>query len=208
MAKAYCESKGWEIRLRGDELQLKECPYCFKPDYKFFLNDADGRFLCHHAKCAVKGGFFKLQRDNGDLTKVRAVTSPSIPARGPRDDSTTYPLSKFLEFEINLSTDKEMQDYLAGRGITMDTAREWHLGSKVVEQGKAHAGQKCLMMPFLIAGEQFADIKYRGVPEKWFTRLPGHDSILYGEHKLAQIPQDQVDRPLYIVEGEIDAMTM
>jgi replicative DNA helicase len=207
-AEAYAVAKGWQFRKTGEQLVLKTCPFCFKSEQKFFISNETGLWLCHHATCAKRGNFFTLQREQGDLdTSVKSISNAGTRSKGPKEDSKRYPLSDFLPYEVNLADDPEVKDYLMGRGLTIETAQQWRLGSKVMDKG-ANSGKKCLMIPFLTADNHFVDIKYRGVPEKWFQRLPGHESILFGEHTFQDVPRDAAERPLYLVEGELDAITL
>lgn len=204
-AEAYFTQKGWQFQRRGDQLVLKSCPFCNRNDFKFFLSNDNGRWICHHASCSRRGNFFTLQREMGDL-EVKAISTPTTRAQGPKESEKRYPLGEFLEFEVNLADDDEAKAYLASRGITLEAAQAWHLGVGIEKRGQ-YAGKKALMIPYLTADDYFVDIKYRGLPDKWFRRLPGHESILYGEHTL-KAESGSPERPLYMVEGELDAITL
>lgn len=207
-AEAYAVGKAWQFRRQGSQLCLKTCPFCNRSDFKFFIGNDNGLWICHHATCSRKGNFFTLQRELGDLDpNVKSISTPATRAKGPRSDSKTYPLSDFLQYEVNLADDPDIRAYIESRGLTLATAQAWHLGSKVETKGE-HAGKKCLMIPYLTADGHFVNIKYRGVPEKWFKRLPGHESILFGEHTFKDVPRDATERPLYLTEGELDAITL
>jgi twinkle protein len=212
-AEAYLQEKGWQFKHVAGQLRLRTCPFCNKTDFKFFIGVDNGLWICHHAKCARKGNFFQLLREMGDLpANIKAIDTPESRSRVPNEEGKRYSLAEFLPFEVNLADDPEVQEYITSkglhstwgiqcRGLTMETAQAWHLGTK------DENGQRWLMIPYLTPNHEFADIKYRGLPDKRFRRLPGHESILFGEHTFPEVA-GQEERPLYLVEGELDAITL
>lgn len=199
-AEAFVREQTWQFKTTGDELVLRTCPFCGREDWKFYLNNATGHWLCHHAKCGRKGNWFQFNREFGEQG------APIRPLPKHHDDNVLkhvqrWTLEDFAPFEAALSTDTEAQAYLASRALTMETARAWHLGVKTEKDGS-----KWLMFPYISATGEVYDCKYRHLREKRFRRKGGGESVLYGEQFLG----DLTTRPkvLYIVEGEIDALSM
>lgn len=56
-----------DARQRGDELELRECPYCHSQHDKwtFAINTKTGTFNCKRASCSVKGNMITLAKDFG-----------------------------------------------------------------------------------------------------------------------------------------------
>ena len=200
LAEAYVQTKGWRYKCAGDELVIETCPFCAKGGWKFYLNNAKGAYSCKYGSCSSQGNFYQLTKAFGDaeeFIKPLASQPKAQPAR------KRYSLTDLLKYEVALETDDEAQAYLKGRGITMDTAKAWHLG---VKQDKDNV--KWLLIPY-IQGNEILDVKYRTLPpaDKRFQRLGGGESILFGQHLLQKTGKSK-DRPLYMVEGELDAVTM
>lgn len=195
-ALRYVTEQGWQHRNSGDELCLKNCPFCGRADWRFFINNTTGLFKCHHASCDEKGNFYLLKRGMGDLDPaVRPLKlTPPAPAKKPR------PLADIAKYEAALAQDQDGLRYLVERGLTIDTAQAWHLGLKQDENGV-----KWLMIPYVVGG-QIVDVKYRSLPPapKAYRRLGG-ESILFGGHELLPTKGHAT---LYLVEGELDALTL
>ena len=200
-ALAYVTEKGWEHKISGDEILLKSCPICGRDGYKFAINNDSGAWLDHHASCSKRGSFMWLRKEMGDLDVRALAPTPIAEQVKPKTKSKVFRLDDLAPFEQNLAADQEAQDYITGRGITMETARAWHLGSKVDSVGK------WLLIPYLTSEGICADVKYRGIPDKRFRRMGGGDSILFGEAQLAEGKSHTV-RKLYICEAELDAITL
>lgn len=190
-AEQYCLDHGWIYRKSGDELVLRECPYCSAKN-KFYFNNSKGFFQCKSGSCAKAGNFYQLQKEFGGEEPAKEPDKP-VKRKIPT-------LDDMLRYEIALEEDDDAKQYLLSRGLTMETAKTWHLGVKT------EAEIKWLLIPY-INGRDIVDIKYRSLPpaSKRFKRLSGGDSILFGHHLLAEEREDKV---LYLVEGEIDAMTL
>lgn len=56
-----------DMRGHGDELQLRECPYCHSQNDKwtFAINKRTGTFNCKRSTCSVKGNMITLAKDFG-----------------------------------------------------------------------------------------------------------------------------------------------
>jgi replicative DNA helicase len=197
-AESYVQGKGWKYKRSGDQLVLETCPLCNKGGFKFYISDSKGAWDCKYGSCARKGNYYQLLKEFGDAALVkRTSTQDAAPKR------RRYTLEDMLTFEMALSIDEEAQAYLTSRGLKKETWQAWHLGVKTDRDGI-----KWLLIPY-INGNQITDVKYRTLPphERRFQRLGGGESILYGQHLLAEHKRDK-ERKLYLVEGEIDALTL
>lgn len=201
-AKAYCEGKGWKFKQTGDQLNLETCPVCGRSGWKFYISDSKGLWDDKHASCNAKGNFFTLLRDLGDLDAIAArdVSHRRDKVDTPQQRRKT--LGDYLPLEIALADDPDAQAYLTSRGLTLETARAWHLGVHM------KGGMKCLAIPYVV-GDEIADVKYRSLPpaQKAYFRMGGGDSILFGEH-LLEAAKEEERKTLYLCEGEIDALTL
>lgn len=196
-ASDYANSQGWQFKRSGDEIILHECPFCGKKD-KLYWNDISGAFDCKAGVCQQRGNYFTLRRDIGD--PVEALTAPKlVPAKKA---FRRVPLAEFAKFESQLAASDTAKAYLAGRGITLEQAKKWHLGLKQDE------GIDWLMIPYITKQGDIADVKYRSLPPapKRFRRRGGGESILFGEHLLPD-KKSQADT-IYLCEGELDCITL
>lgn len=211
-ARAYCQEKGWQYKTQGDELILKECPFCLKKD-KLSLNDQTGAYQCFSAVCGKQGNYFMLRRDMGD--QVPSLTSTRIEAP-PTATIKRKTLAQYEPFHQALLDNQPAMAYLTGeRGLTIETIKKWKLGLKEVsdwDKDKYDIPNPetvyWLMIPYLTKQGVIADVKYRALPPapKRFKRMGGGESILFGEHLLP--PAKASCDVLYLVEGEIDAITL
>jgi hypothetical protein len=192
-AQVYVAEKGWRAKRSGDEIVLEVCPLCGGKDWRTYINDESGLWKCQHGKCGAVGNFYTLRKSLGDLP----AADPYVPVAVAKKRHT----AELLSFEVALEVDEDAKSYLASRGIDMATAKAWHFGVKTDEHGV-----KWLMIPYLV-NDVIGDIKYRSLPPapKQFHRLKGGDSILFGGHQLADA---QGRTTLYLVEGELDCVTL
>jgi replicative DNA helicase len=206
----YCASKGWSTKRSGEHLVL-DCPLCSTKG-KFYLNDMTGLWDCKSGSCGQRGNFYQLKKTQGDVEPVKPLYTAPVTTK-----KKAFPLSANADYESALQNSPEALAYLASRGLTKETAAEWHLGYKVTADG-VHQ----LIIPYVHRG-QIVDVKYRLLPKSEngsrpkYTRYGG-DSVLYGEQTLAAASRERVGAnkgagegcrdTLYIVEGEFDVMTM
>jgi hypothetical protein len=98
------------------------------------------------ASCVPGGNWFTLLRELGDLKieDVRALKDRTDKTRVP--EKKRLSADELIPYETNLAIDAEVQEYLSKRGITMDTARAWRLGTKLDK------GRKALLIPYIVDG--------------------------------------------------------
>jgi archaellum biogenesis ATPase FlaH len=195
----YVDEKGWQYRLSGDELIIKDCPYCGKRDWKFYINQKTRLFLCFHASCATKGHISKLKKHVGDVVEIE-----SIP-KAPRETDFTQLVDNchmmLLENETTIR-------YLDDCGITLEAINRFKLGIRKVNKNM------WLVYPSMIEGVP-EYVKYRLLPfnreltagEKEtgltkFKREKGATSILFNQDALALYDD------IIVTEGERDAITL
>lgn len=219
-ASSYAHSQGWGFKRQGDEIILRQCPWCGKKD-KLSWNDETGFYQCFSAACGQKGNYFTLRKDLGDPVIAEEKMTALKYADRPRKRIS---LEKYAPMEKGLSPSHLA--YLKSRGITEEAARKWKLGGKEEapdkhkieikgDDGESAVYDKViewLMIPYITQQGNIADVKYRALPPapKRFKRLGGGDSILYGEHLLPQTKgkrKGSIDT-LYLCEGELDAITL
>lgn len=195
----YIEEKGWEYRISGDELIIKDCPYCGKRDWKFYINQKTRLFLCFHASCGKKGHISKLKQHVGDVIEIEGLPKPVQDVDFEQLVGNCHML---------LLENERMLRYLDDHGITLEAINRFKLGIRKVNKNI------WLLYPSMIDGVP-RYIKYRLLPfEKKLTesekesgltkfkREKGATSILFN--------QDAVDNfnTIIVTEGERDAITL
>lgn len=113
-----------DARLRGDELQLRECPYCHaKQDpWTFAINITTGTFNCKRSSCSVKGNMITLAKDFGFSLGRNVDVYEHI---GPWKRFKTF---KDPQKEIE-SRDTAIE-YMKRRGISERVARQYEITTK------------------------------------------------------------------------------
>lgn len=197
----YIESKGWDFKRRGQEIILRECPFCGAADH-FYLEAQEGKFLCH--KCQEKGNMISLKKHLGDLEPRK--TEPSGAKAGVRE---AFPAKKGQARPLDekaiqaaherLLADPEALAYLIQeRKLTPAIIEAFKLGLEVDAQGM---GWVCI--PHFVKGQP-VNVKYRTLPpaEKNFRRDPGCPSVLFNLDSVKGCQE------IFLTEGEIDCMTL
>lgn len=92
-------------------------------------------------------------------------------------------------------------DYLAKRGISKETADKAKLFAGTKWFARLNKEADCIGFPYFRNGALVA-VKYRAFPDKDFTQESG------GAHDFFGIDNIVPDKPIIIVEGEIDALTL
>ena len=64
-ALEYIQGKGFQYKTHGNEIILRECPFCGDGKFHFYIDPGeDGLYFCH--KCQEKGNLVKLKKYLGD----------------------------------------------------------------------------------------------------------------------------------------------
>lgn len=185
----YVRSKNWDHKIRGDEINVKICPFCGDQGFHFYMaRSAEGLFHCK--KCDQGGNLFSLMKHHGDIEE------PVHPAG--RKKSWSKPKPEDIEaFHRALFSDYEALRYLDSRGISTASINRFKLGVRRKE------GKRWLSIPHL-SGSEWANVKYRSLPpaEKAFEREFGCRSVLFNSNAVGRFEE------LIITEGELDAITL
>lgn len=178
-------------RSSGNEIIPIYCPYCHggngKDKYTFALNAITGNFNCKRGSCGKSGTFRTLLRDHGEEME-RQKNYESI-ARVKKNYKT--PTTK-----IN-TANAEAKAYLSIRGFSQET---WEL------RGVGSDDSGNIAMPYYEGGKLVL-IKFRparkprnGERKAW--REEGGKPVFWGMDQCTE------DKPLVIVEGEMDALAL
>lgn len=92
-------------------------------------------------------------------------------------------------------------EYLKSRGISAETAKKARLFAGEKWFSRLNKESECIGFPYFRSGSLVA-VKYRSFPEKDFTQESG------GAHDFFGIDQVDPFKPLIIVEGEMDALSL
>lgn len=186
----YLRSKGWEFKESAGQLVIKVCPKCGDAKGHFYMDPDEGAWFCH--KCNERGNLITLRRDLGDLDRKeyrRVALSPPRPKTDPVAPTAVGQYhSAFLK-------SREAQEYMVGRGISLETCKANRIGFKPGWIGyPTFQGGKCVV------------IKWRSLPPsaKTFRREPsGAESLLFNGDVLKTNPPEVI-----VAEGEMDALTL
>jgi hypothetical protein len=223
------------LRLYSSRLSLKKdgreylgsCPFHSEKTPSFKVYQHDGIFLFKCFGCNASGNAIQFIEKKDGITFKEAVkiageeigdTSSWEAAKDHVDRvfqppvaeekvHRTLTLAQIAPLERNLTGNPAAQKWLAGRGITMETAQRLHIGFKQDLGSLAHG-----LAPEVIAGGWLAfpcvegdvvkGIKYRSLAIKTFRKQPNMATTLYN--------LDDIDplEPVYLVEGEPDAAVL
>lgn len=178
-----------DYKTTGDEIKPRFCPYCKgngKDKYTFGLNVSKLTYNCKRGSCGVSGTFNQLCRDFGEESDRDSEYMPRRPAKVYITPQTNIlPLSK------------QAEEYLIKRKISKETLTR----RKVSSDDKGN-----IIFPYY-EKDKLVMIKFRpakkvekGERKAW--REEGGKPVLWGMEVC------QVDKPLVITEGEIDALTL
>ncbi|WP_028895388.1 DnaB-like helicase C-terminal domain-containing protein [Syntrophorhabdus aromaticivorans] len=181
-------SLGIDHQRKGAEFVL-DCPYCGK-DRHLYLN-VSGAFKCHH--CSESGGWARLRKEYGAIPSIQA----------PKDKPFSLPSEEYVRGcskKLLGPSGASAVEYLYRRKIALEQIHSFRLGMDTKN------GQPVLVIPTFEDGKP-VNIKYRTIPpaEKQFFRWPGGKSALFNADILKTLKDDD---PVFVTEGEIDAITL
>lgn len=192
-AERFAREQGIAYKTRGDELQLRYCPYCRNnTDDKntFAINLHTGQFKCLRSTCNAHGNMLTLAKDfNFSL--------------GRDVDEYYRRVKRFADlrrFPVPVTKPEAVQ-YLEGRGISQKIAESYHIGVKKDDS-------KVLVFPFYDERGDLQFIKFRhtdpaeGQSKEWCQK--DCKPILFG------MDHCSVDRSgmLVLTEGQIDSLSV
>lgn len=185
-----------DTRQRGDELQLRECPYCHAQHdaWTFAINCRTGTFNCKRASCSVKGNMITLARDFGFSL-----------GRDTDEYEHTGTWKRFKTFKEPL---KEIEskdpaiEYMKSRGISEEIVRRYEITTK--------SGQdNVIAFPFRNEDGVLTFIKYRNKDYVKGTTQGSKEwceadtkPILFGMNHCTD------NGTLVMTEGQIDSLSL
>ena len=202
-ARRFVQKIGAEARRKGDELQLKECPFCHggggrkKDRYTFSINLKSGACNCMRASCGYTGNMitlardfdFSLGRDTDSYFKLSAYS-----------EKVYADFSKFRDKHA-VPTDPALA-YLKGRGISEAVAKKYELSTKKNDDG-------ILVFPFRDENGNIQFVKFRNMDfQKGITHgskewcMKSCKPILFGMY------QCESRGRLIITEGQLDSLSV
>lgn len=227
----YLEDKGVKYKRVSGGTELRT--QCFSPDHKsgegdssgggklyiHALGDKKGLFDCKSAECDYQGNLVDIVRHFGDVPEDVIPVGDTV--------SITRVRTAFSALcERNLS--QANREYLINkRGFTRETIAHFHFGevprgahkqmadlgfeekdleaAKLIDdQGNFFFRAGALTIPYMISG-QVVTVRARnfeeGLPK--YVSLPGEIELLYNMDALKSL-----DKKIYVVEGELDCVTM
>lgn len=113
-----------DMRGHGDELQLRECPYCHSQNDKwtFAINKRTGTFNCKRSSCSVKGNMITLAKDFG-FSLGRDVDAYEQIGAWKRFKTFKDPT------RVTESKDTAIE-YMKSRGISEQITRQYEITTK------------------------------------------------------------------------------
>jgi len=193
------DKHGLKYRRSGaDQFQVQECVTCGDRGGHFYIHRQTG--LWHCKKCNRRGNLWHIRRIVEQLDPIASVSDLMKSVMKPEKEVA-------VEREI---TEEEIQSYVAqlyryepaiqyllGRGFHKDTIRRFKIGLKFENNAP------WITIPYYREGRP-VNIKSRTLPphEKTFRLVPGADLPLFNEDHLKK------DEPVFVTEGEFDAMTL
>lgn len=185
-----------DTRQRGDELQLRECPYCHAQHdaWTFAINCKTGTFNCKRASCSVKGNMITLAKDFGFSL-----------GRDTDEYEHTGTWKRFKTFKEPL---KEIEskdpaiEYMKSRGISEEIVRRYEITTK--------GGQdNVIAFPFRNEDGVLTFIKYRNKDYVKGTTQGSKEwceadtkPILFGMNHCTD------NGTLVMTEGQIDSLSL
>jgi len=136
-------------------------------------------YSCFH--CGAEGAY---KTEKGFSMSASAVVS-AVP-------SSKVVLNELMEQHLK---------FLSGRGISKETAVTAKLFAADRWFAKTNRTAECIGFPYYKGG-QLVSAKYRNIGEKEFTQETG------GAHSFFNLDSIVPDKPIVIVEGEIDCLTL
>lgn len=188
-----CDKHDIEYKVRNGQASFKYCPFCqggdHSDEYTFFISLETGAFYCHRGSCEVKGNFNRFCDFFGEKPDTEynfTFNQKNKIYKHPSED------------DIKPLTD-DIITYFAMRRISEDTLKAFKIGSD--EKGN-------IVFP-LYRDNKLLGAKYRKPqrrtkdnkdPKEWGFR--DMEPILFGMDNIS------FNKPLYITEGQIDALSL
>ena len=193
-AEDFARFVGIQAKVKGNQLQFKECPYCRRTTsdkYTFAISMKTGQFNCMRSSCGVKGNMITLSQDFGF-------------SLGQNVDEYYKPRTDFKKFSLPAkiqSKDPAVQ-YLLNRGISEQITKKYEITVQ-------NRDNKILVFPFRTPEGETVYVKYRKTnfdksrdQNKEWCESNGKP-ILFGMNHC-----DLSVKTLVITEGQIDSLSV
>lgn len=215
------------LKKKGSEYECL-CPLHEEKSPSFKCFQKDGYWMWHCFGCGQNGNIFQLCQILDKVGFVEAVEKVAQLAGWENGKQTvektfqevisksaehiTFPIAKIIEAEQSLEKSGAAVSWLNSRGVSIDTARRFHLGfvqsAKAVSQSHPWVGDGWILFP-TIEGETITCLKYRSVKGKKTPEgIPGFlrkHGMATGMFNLCAVqPFDDV----FVTEGEIDVLSL
>lgn len=190
----FATEQGLKYKMRGDELQLSDCPYCHGANhgdkYKFSINLNSGAFKCLRASCGAKGNMITLSKDF-DFSLGEEV------------DEYFKGLKQFKRLvQVKTESKPKAIEYMLSRRISEETTRKYGITSKP-------DNENILIFPFYDEKDRLQFVKYRNTAyqkgdngsKEWCEA--DCKPILFG---MSQCNFD--NKTLIMTEGQIDSLSV
>lgn len=187
----FAREQGIEARTRGEQLELKICPYCRRTErdnqYKFAISLTTGMFKCLRSGCGMTGNMITLAQDFGfSLT-------------GEQSQKKTY--RRFGTPKEPIKPKPAAVQYLEKRGISAGITERYEITTQT-------NADNILVFPFYDERGEMVFVKYRKTDfdkakdknKEWCER--GGKPILFG------MKQCEKGGRLVITEGQIDSLSV
>lgn len=200
-ARRFANQIGAEVKMHGQELQFKECPFCHggsgrkKDRYTFAINLKNGACNCKRAGCGYTGNMITLAKDFNFSLGRDADSYHKLSA---------YSQKMFVSFaafrEQHMTPSDPALAYLKSRGISEKVATRYEIATKKNDDG-------ILVFLFRDENKEIQFVKYRNL-----NYQKGHGSkewcmanckpILFGMF------QCEDRERLVITEGQMDSLSV
>lgn len=194
--RRFADFMGIGARQRGDELQLKNCPYCHSgtskgDEWSSSINLRTGQFKCLRNSCGMKGNMITLSKDFNF-----SLGNEFDEYISPRRRFRTLPTPK-----KKIKPKLPAVEYMRSRGISEAVAERYELTVQ-----KEH--ENILVFPFYDENGKMQFIKYRKTDfdktkdknKEWCET--GCKPILFGMKQCVDFER------LVITEGQIDSLSV
>ena len=185
-ALQFAEKYLGEHKLVGKEIKAKQCPFCGKEKWKFYVNTENGNFFCQSGSCNAGGSFLRLKHKFGLEVKFKESLSNKIRT----ETVLTITPEKQKEY---VPMTAEMYKWWVDRGITKPT----------LDYMKVCSNKGNIVFPYLQESE-LKMMKHRDMvigKEKKVWQVEGGTAVLWGLDKI------DFTQPVILAEGEPDMLS-
>lgn len=183
-----------DYKIRNGQLVVRTCPFCdggnSGDEWSFAIGLDNGCYSCLRGHCEAKGTFKQLSNMYGEVMSEMIIKK--IPSFEKKKEYVRPNIT-----DIHPLTD-DVINYFETRGISKDTLEAFKIGCDA-------SGN--ILFPFYRNGVLIFE-KYRKAKDHQKEDGPKEWSMRNGEPILFGMDNVSFNKPLYITEGEIDAMSL